>query len=365
MPKKNTMKEFRLDWISAVDFPAQEGAQSLLLKRKDSLDIEKSKVLTTSVDGHSHLLNTHDSPGSDTSWEAVENGFGHVHPWIELPDGGFLIGEAEGHSHDAAQISKTDDKPKELAESNKTKVTKESDMTEKEIAELQKRLAKAETISGFSDAQKAYYKGLNEAGQEEFISKTDAERAVLIEKADEEDAVIYTDSEGIVYRKSDDPRLVSLAKRSDIDRKGLQVEKNNRLTESLRKQAEKSLKFYPGSETHKIAMLRAVEGIDDESTRDGIYGILKANNTKMAAAFSESGHQHTTEEAKEIEKALADPEATLEKMAQDIAKEKNIDFDTAYVEALGTPNGQALYMHIDNVRRNPDMSGMEGYDDVE
>lgn len=359
------MKEFNLNFISAVDFPAQEGAQSLLLKRKDPLDIEKSKVLTTSVGGHSHLLNTHDSPGSVTTWEAGESGFGHDHPWIELPDGGFLVGEADGHSHDVAQVSKAEDEPEKSVESHEAKVTKESDMTEKEIAELQKRLAKSEAISGFSDVLKAHYKDLDEAGQEAFISKTDAERVALVEKAAEKDAVVYTDDEGIEYRKSDDPRLVSLAKRSDAARVSLKVEKDNRLTDALRKRADENLRYYPGDGVHKIAMLKAIEGIDDEGTRDGIYGILSANNNKMAFAFSESGHQNTSDESKEIEKALADPEATLEKMAQEIATAENIDFNAAYAKAIDTPNGQALYTHQDNARRSPDMSGAGGYDDGE
>lgn len=63
--------------------------------------------LTSSVDGHQHLIDLqHDyGPGMSgqsgcTSWAVAEGAdVGHEHPWVRAPDGTITIGEAAGHTH--------------------------------------------------------------------------------------------------------------------------------------------------------------------------------------------------------------------------------------------------------------------------
>lgn len=61
--------------------------------------------LTTSVDGHQHLLSPCGWDGApatsgETSWAVLEGAEdGHSHAWIKNPDGTFTIAESAGHTH--------------------------------------------------------------------------------------------------------------------------------------------------------------------------------------------------------------------------------------------------------------------------
>ncbi len=72
----NVMRELRIDFLSPVDKPAQEGATALLLKRVDPGDPKGPKVIVkndvpgvaTSVDaGHAHIIWLHGPVGETTS----------------------------------------------------------------------------------------------------------------------------------------------------------------------------------------------------------------------------------------------------------------------------------------------------------
>lgn len=116
MPKKKTiMRAFKINEISAVDVPAQEGARMLLMKRNGSLidePLEKGAVLLSSVDGHAHLIYCLDDSGGTTSYskspkDVNENDPGHSHPYVITADGKILIGEAEGHTHKIEAFGKS------------------------------------------------------------------------------------------------------------------------------------------------------------------------------------------------------------------------------------------------------------------
>lgn len=156
MTKKKSyrvMKEFRIDKISAVDKPAQEGATALIMKRDEEIDkakkmpmpmdgeskadfmnrcmtdkgmqtdyedesarstaamdawkasckkgvVEKSMRMLSDVDGHTHLLDD-TSMDCHTSYEkSPEDEYGHSHPWIKNMDGSIVIGMSDGHTHE-------------------------------------------------------------------------------------------------------------------------------------------------------------------------------------------------------------------------------------------------------------------------
>lgn len=138
---RTTMKDIRLDEISAVDRPAQPGARMSIMKRAavakvtdeeedESMESEdegfgakktkkgdkpkkgepgyqepkatkKRAFLTTPTDGHTHLLSDEVGPdmrgaAGSTSWED-----GHSHPWIMNTDtGAITIGMVNGHTHE-------------------------------------------------------------------------------------------------------------------------------------------------------------------------------------------------------------------------------------------------------------------------
>jgi hypothetical protein len=77
----------------------------------------KRAVLTTATDGHTHLLlmddKRSDVRGTTGSNETFFEGLstpgedGHQHPWVMTPAGKIKIGEANGHTHEAAAVSTT------------------------------------------------------------------------------------------------------------------------------------------------------------------------------------------------------------------------------------------------------------------
>ncbi len=125
--KKTRMLSLKMDRISGVDHPAQEGAVAVLLKRhdKEGETVQKQMRLLSSVDGHSHLIFDDNEEGGHTSFEVSENSFdSHWHPWIRNSDGSIRIGEADGHKHRALMVKVADkDQPSyvlvDVAEFNK------------------------------------------------------------------------------------------------------------------------------------------------------------------------------------------------------------------------------------------------------
>ena len=417
MAKKNIMRTFTLNEISAVDSPAQEGAGALIMKRDAGKPVEKKFWLTDSVDGHSHLINEQDfegrfRDGGDTSWsQSPGDDHGHSHPWIRNPDGTITIGEANGHSHEIAQVSKfkNDDKAAAI-DSNypiKTrgdleKVIKdfgkavdkpalakhiasraqameatdllpaegelarylepagpaggavgkkeESIMTDKtkskagdegnpDLEKLQKENARFKALAEMNDAQKAHFEKLDDDGQSAFIAMSSDERQsavdTALEKAADEDPVVYTAEDGTEYRKSDDQRLVKMAKQSDEDRAARKKADEEIANQRLRKSAEEDFKYLPGDVETRMELIKAAESISDKDKREAALKSLKGQNDAMKKAFETAGV-----DAGQIEGSAV---AKLDTLAKNYAKENKCTFHKAYSEVCKTPEGKDLY----------------------
>lgn len=107
-----------------VDRPAQEPAEMLLLKRADDEDegaeINKRAALTSSANGHQHMVMLDRGDGPLTSGSTSYDQTGHTHSWIVTEDGQYVMGEAAGHTHEIQTVSKAGPSTKErekLAES--------------------------------------------------------------------------------------------------------------------------------------------------------------------------------------------------------------------------------------------------------
>lgn len=108
--KGHILSVFKVREISPVDVPAQVPALALMRKRAGIVPdavMNKRAALTTNVDGHSHLI---DFGGFGTASDACEGMTSyqndHAHPWVVNPQGEVVIGEADGHAHDVATMSK-------------------------------------------------------------------------------------------------------------------------------------------------------------------------------------------------------------------------------------------------------------------
>lgn len=116
--KKRIMREFRIDEISAVDRPAQEGARATLMKRAPAADAPSSALeqllkcgpdesrptpvfMTSAELGHAHLVQLYGrARGGSTSYARAKGEDGsHEHPWILTAAGTLEIGASGGHAH--------------------------------------------------------------------------------------------------------------------------------------------------------------------------------------------------------------------------------------------------------------------------
>jgi hypothetical protein len=212
-------------------------------------------------------------------------------------------------------------------------------MTEEEKAQfdaLKKSAERSEALALLSDVQKAHFATLGSDEGNAFLALGNDERELAIKSLQSEDPVIYTDSTGIEYHKSCDPVVLALAKRADKAEAEAKVEKTARLNDMLKKQADSTLKHFPGDDLTKTELCRAIAGIENENIRDDVFKMLEANNDAMSKAFDTYGTEHG-----DVEKGS--PQAQLDALVAKYAEENTVDENTAYIKVLETPKGEELY----------------------
>jgi hypothetical protein len=85
-----------------------------------------------------------------------------------------------------------------------------------QVTELEKRNARLEKMSTLTDAQRAYFGKLAGGEAESFLAKSTHERDLVLSEIEKANEVVYTSPiDGSKYRKSDDIRLIEMAKRTD------------------------------------------------------------------------------------------------------------------------------------------------------
>lgn len=208
---------------------------------------------------------------------------------------------------------------------------------EKELQEVQGALAISEAFGKMNDADKVHYAGLSSDEQTAFL-KMDADgRKSEVDKAAGENPVVYTDLVGNEYRKSDDPRTVSNAKRADKNEKIAKNETEKRENSDLEKRAGVELGNLPGELKTKAAVLKATDGIE------GAKELLAAANAGLAEAFKKIG---ATGEGS------TDLGAEYEKAAEEYAKENDVSIEVARGDLLTkTAKGREIAKRLDDAQR--------------
>lgn len=390
MPKKNVMLEFSIGEISGVDSPAQKGARAVLMKRDASPakgdmirdvgeitalsddhflaqregaepvagrleDLEKScshdewllleqrrarkKVITEPTEGHTHLVDLGMRAGETTFTRTEDGEDTHSHPYFVNPDGTVQLGLAAGHTHqvDASQVQViANEQLDQLLEINKHT---ETEMTEDEIKDLQKRADRAEAINKLNTGERAHFDQLDADGADEFLAKSADERADLLAKQADEDPVVYKSDAGEEFRKSDGARLIEMAKREDKRERDLRKERAVNKQREFEKRAEDELKFFPGEVKVRAAILKSIDAIEDEELRSEALAALKAKSTELGKNFTTVG----SSDAGSLEKAEGAQsrkaaEAEIEKMARDMISKsaEPLDFYDAYDRVMET-----------------------------
>lgn len=191
-----------------------------------------------------------------------------------------------------------------------------------------------------TDAQHAHYAKLAPADAEAFLAKSDAERAVVMVEVEKANAVEYTSEDGIVYRKSDDPRLISMAKQLDESKRVAKAESAARELVELKKRAADTIGKVAGSDDCHVALLKAVESIEDDKLRGEAIAALKSANEFAAQSETAPGLNPGGEPK------LADATAEYDALVTETAKSLGGDRSKAADAVLKTKRGKELYAAI-------------------
>ena len=361
MPRKRVMQEFRIDEISSVDNPAQEGARVVLMKRAEPLDtsglenevkheVQKgmgglADLLTSEEEGHQHGISVSRCEGEIEYYVSYGSGpddeGGHSHP-LARSDDGYVLGVVAGHTHtiDQETISQA-----VLALVTKNDAAKgEEAMTEKTenqptVEELQTQLVRTQAVVALNTEERAHFDALSEEAQTAFLAKSADGRKTEIEaiaKAEHDaNPVVYTTADGTEFRKSDDPRNIAMAKRLDATEKENATLKAKDEQAALEKRAETELPHLPGEVKTRAAMLKAIDGIEDTAQREAAHNVLRAQNETLAKAFETHGHGGQSEPGS--------PDDQLDKLAKAHAEKESMSYQAAYADVLTSPEGRALY----------------------
>jgi hypothetical protein len=368
------------------------GANEEMVKRGDLVS-----MATSSEDGHQHGISLHGDcdglriivhyaamPGS-AEGGAVDRG--HDHQVIRSADGQYTLTENLGHTHsiDSAQMAnvlleamnKAEDNPDwdhipmelggvplaDLPEVQKASSNEDHDEGEPTMAEptTEQRLAAAEAenatlkaVNEMTPEHRAHYDGIDKALDDDaataflkadaktrdaIVSKAKADADAETAKSQGDDPVVFTSDDGTEYRKSDDPRLVKMAQDRDADRKeSIRLQKAAEDAD-LTKRAEGDLASFPGDLAVRKAILKAVDGIKDDTVRVAAHDALKAQNAKMAPAFQTIGASGAPVQKSDD---AAGAEAQLDELAKKYqADNPGTDFYTAY-EKVSEANPELL-----------------------
>lgn len=365
--KRRILKELVINELASVDFPAQTPAEAILLKRRDpkakksdryrAPDVTKSLTLVTSVEeGHAHLVHIWDDENVGSTGFAVSEGAetSHDHPAVLNEDGSLTILMNEGHDHtvsrdevvaavmrsqlskaaraDFAKMFQNDEGIVTLLNATTEAPMPDIDPkapTQEQLDEVTKRAERAEAIAALPADHISFFKSLEGDEADAFLAKTEAEQAdqisTLAKAAADEDPVVYTSTDGTEFRKSADPALVKMAQDRDEDRKEIAKLRSANEDAALTKRAQDTLGDLPGDAKVHKAIVRAIDGIEDEAIRAAAFETLGAGNTAIKAAFDSVGH---------IDGRVApldgSAEAELDTLAKAHAKDKGLSYIDAY-----------------------------------
>lgn len=301
--------------------------------------------LVTSVDeGHQHGVSIYVDDGEFymvTTYAMSEDAERpHDHQLVRNEDGSYSILENAGHTHDdlaadvvarviADRMTKSQD-PEGGSSADTLKqdetggntVKEEHPMTEQEKQEFEALKAENATLKAvlrMTPAQKAHYDTLDSTDQEAFAKMGASARDAAVKAGEEANPEVFKSVDGTVYRQNDDPRLVQMAKQADEQAKELAKERARNSDRDLTKRAEDTLTNLPGEiKVHK-AMLKALDGIEDEEIRKAAHEALVAGNNAFNLATKTVG----TSAAPRVvagQDVAKSAEAELDQIAEDIQK---------------------------------------------
>ena len=427
MATKSNLENLSFHHISAVDNPAVEDAQAVIMKRREQVRKDHlSEVFTSVEEGHQHGI-------SIESWDnkihvyvqsakmQEEEGYGHSHAII-VQDGEYMLAVNAGHTHALEQdalrqamltragISKEGEQEAETGKSETVEPTQSevdkagkddkgiqdgaqrTSFTIDDLSALKDLLTKddeseqvdkteAETVSepvhdpqkqenvpmtttqtesqpdGAGEVMKLqteneflravvnlekthrdFYNQLPASDQRTFANKSRADRESQIIASRESDPVVYRTDEGIEIRKSEGAVVLNLAKSNDSNARENRELREARERDVLEKRADNEIGHLSGEVDTRVALLKAIDGIEDETTRNNVLATIKSHDGGISAALNTYGHLG--------EGQPADAEQELDRLAKNLASEKDLTYQQAYTQAANTKQGRELYAQM-------------------
>lgn len=212
-----------------------------------------------------------------------------------------------------------------------------SDMTPEQILALQKRADRAEKAMKLSAAEREIFLAKSsEADQDAFLQLDETSRLVEVQKAASNNPVVYKDSKGREFRKSDDSRLVEMAKDADEARRDRARAEETSRQERISKRAAE-LKHLPGEASEHLLLVEAVEKMADNEHRTKVYALLNGLDAKFAEAFVRKGTTASNSEKESTETKLQNLAKAMR------AADPKLTEAQAYAKALSTDEGKILY----------------------
>jgi hypothetical protein len=233
---------------------------------------------------------------------------------------------------------------------------KKNMLTEEQIKSLQLSLDRANKVIELNDTEKAYFQRLGESEGDRFLAKSSADRGKMFE-------VVYTAKNGTVFTAADDKRLVEMAKQGDADKEGFAVALAAEKAKGLLSRTEATLSHLSGPIEARVALLTAVESIENAEYRTAALAALSEQDAKASKAFVRQGSGATvkgTEKAPVVLKSVTGAnsetklefEAELQAMADElVANGSQKDPEMAYVVALQSDKGREIYSKLQHVSK--------------
>lgn len=275
-----SLSMLKLDEISLVDRPANPGAKVAVWKRGDPVTEVDKAMNGEMTDAEKGKMKEY-MDGGMSEKDAM------ARVMREMRKGAGASGETDHDQEDNMDVTELEKKLTDL-EAQVTELTKERD-----------------------DA----------------IAARDAE----IAKRDDSDEYIEVGGEKVLKSAVPAPVL------KQIESANERIAKMEREAEAVRlaKRADEEIPNLKGTAAERGALLKAVDGIEDEAVRKSIASALKAADAAVKSTFVEVG------------KSAADDEASatyrLNKMASDYAAEKGVTFEMAYSEVTKDGEGRKLF----------------------
>lgn len=171
-------------------------------------------------------------------------------------------------------------------------IAKKAEELEAQVAELTKKLADSELLSKLSDDEKEYLAGLEKEEADKFKAASAEERGKMMKKSAEADEV-FKSADGHEIRKSAvGDSIFAILKSQDEALKATREEMvkaaERAQTVEFTKRAEEELSHLPGETVAKVAVLKAMHGMD-EGARDALTAMLKAGEEAIAKGYTSFG----------------------------------------------------------------------------